>query len=509
MNLVYRPHGQHPELEERQLAVTSDTDDAIRLVIPSTGQVVYTLNGHVGSVRAVAYSPDGRWLASAGADRTVRIWEVATGRLLHTLHGHGEEVWGVAFSPNGRKLASGSGGVDPFGMVAGEVMLWDTHRSQEALALPVFNARASFATSRDGRFLTICAPAGALEPAQVWDLEAERMVHAAASRQVLALGGRPDGTLLGLLVQGGPVQVLTLTPPRPVCTLEGWVEKLQHGNSYGDRVSFSPDGRLVARADFQNELRVWDAVTGRRLWGQRFEAGQQLQKVAFSPDGRRLAVQVEMPVAPGKEEPTQFPADLRLHDAETGELLHTLTRPGKFEAFTPDGRYLILQQRDGELKIEGKHPFEGLTAWRRFVRVVDAADGTERAIVHPRQGTAAEVAVSPDGRYVALADWDLKRPEVAVWDLTTGELVSTLRDYHRFLGALTFSPDGRRLVTGGDDGTVRLWDPLTGEEVLTLRGHLGKVERLAFTRDGRRLISVGDDHTARVWDARPMAEGQP
>jgi WD40 repeat protein len=252
---------------------------------------------------------------------------------------------------------------------------------------------------------------------------------------------------------------------------------------------------------------VWDAVAGRRLWGQRFEAGQQLQKVAFSPDGRRLAVQVGVPVASG-EEPTQFPTDLRLHDAQTGEVLRTFKRPGEFQAFSPDGRYLILRQWDGELKIEGKTPLPGVTAWRRFVRVVDAADGTERAAVHPRRGTAAEVAVSPDGRYVALADWDLKRPEVAVWDRTTGQLVTTLRDYNRFLGALTFSPDGRRLVTGGDDGTVRLWDPLTGEEVLTLRGHLGKVVRLAFTRDGRRLISVGEDHTARVWDARPMAEGQ-
>jgi WD40 repeat protein/serine/threonine protein kinase len=497
LNLAYRPDGW-------QLAVTSATDDAIRLVKPITGQVVHTLNEHVGSVRAVAYSPDGKQLASAGADRTVRLWDVATGRLLHTFHGHSEEVWCVAFSPDGRKLASGSGGVDTFGMVAGEVMLWDTHRSQEALVLPVFNAKTNFATSPDGRFLAVRPPPSVPDRVQVWDLEAGRMVHEATGQQVVALGGRPDGTLLGLLVQGGPVQVWAVAPPRPVCTLEGWVEQPRVGNAYDDRASFSPDGRLVALADFQNELRVWDAVTGHRLWGQRFE-GRNLLRIAFSPDSRRLAVQVTVQLAPG-EQPTQFPADLRLHHAVTGEVLHTLRRPGEFEAFSPDGRFLLLREWDGQLKIEGKHPFEGLIAWRRVVRVVDAADGMERATLRPRRGTAAEVAFSPDRRHVALAVWDMKRPEVAVWDLTTGRAVSTLRDYHSFLGALTFSPDGRRLVTGGDDGTVRLWDPFTGEEVLTLRGHRSRVKRLAFTRGGRHLVSLGEDRTVRVWDARPIGE---
>jgi WD40 repeat protein len=92
---------------------------------------------------------------------------------------------------------------------------------------------------------------------------------------------------------------------------------------------------------------------------------------------------------------------------------------------------------------------------------------------------------------------------VAVWDLNTGRPVSRLRGDQGILGALTYSPDGRRLVTGGDDGAVRLWDPFTGEEVLTLRGHQGRVERLAFTHDGRRLVSLGHDGTGRVWDATP------
>jgi WD40 repeat protein len=497
LDMAYRPDGQ-------ELAVTSRADDTIRLVVPSTGRVVHTLNEHTGAVRAVAYNPDSRRLASAGADRTVRLWDATTGRLLHTLHGHGEEALCVAFNPDGQRLASGSGSVEPLDRVVGQVILWDTRRDQEALVLPAIDFNKNIAATPDGRFLAVAERPSAPSRVQVWDLEAGQMVQAVTGRQVLAVGGRPDGTLLGLLVQDGSVQVWNLTPPRPVCTLEGWVEEVRRLNVYEDRACFSPDGRLVALSDFQDELRVWDAVSSRRLWNVRFEA-KGLHPIAFSPDGRRLAVQVPAQVAPG-EQPDQYPADLRLYDAATGQVMLTLSKPGEFQRFSPDGRYLLLRQWDGRPEAEGKDFLAALAAQRFVGRVVDAADGTERATIRQPGRIAYQMACSPDGRHLALADW--KRQQTTVWDLTTGRPVSTLRGYHSVLGALTFSPDGTRLVTGGDDGTVRLWDPITGEEVLTLRGHLGQVERLMFTRDGRRLISLGHDGTARVWDARPMGEGQ-
>jgi hypothetical protein len=158
----------------RRLA-SAGLDGTVRLWDAASGQELFTLQGHKGWVTGAAFSPDGRRLASAGGDGTVRLWDVAAGREVLTLQGHRAPVKGVAFSPDGRRLASA--GAD------GTVRLWDAAGGQELLTLKGHTSFVvSVAWSPDGRRLASGAGDGTV---RLWD--------AAAGREVLALKPHPAG----------------------------------------------------------------------------------------------------------------------------------------------------------------------------------------------------------------------------------------------------------------------------------------------------------------------------
>ena len=113
-------------------------------------------------------------------------------------------------------------------------------------------------------------------------------------------------------------------------------------------------------------------------------------------------------------------------------------------------------------------------------------------------GGVLSVAFSPDGKRIVSGSED---QTLKVWDATTGQETLTLKGHTGAVQSVAFSPDGKRIVSGSDDQTLKVWDATTGQETLTLKGHTGAVQSVAFSPDGKRIVSGSDDQTLKVWDA--------
>jgi WD40 repeat protein len=407
------------------------------------------LGGHQGLVWGLAFSPDGRTLATAGVrDGVVRVWDVATGQARAALVGHTVPVFDLAFRGDGRALVSAGGtfGLGDNVFKRAEVKVWDAGAWEALDAFATGSTWSPWALAPDGRTLAVCEspPRAPFKPRAV--------------------------------------QLYDLATGQRRARLEGQMY-----------AAFAPDGRSVATApEKEPVVTLWDADTGARR-ASRTVPGGPVSQLEFGGDGRALLAcfaswSTLQPRLPPRDQQGATAVMLGADDLAERARCAGAWGPAQLSA---DGAALAAYGPGSVL------------------RVFDATTGDVRASF-PREDRAGHgpepFALSPDGRTLAVAGGpaqDMAAQVVRLFDVDGGREQVALRGDVRGLLCLAFSPDGATLATGHGGGFgvgwVKLWDAATGEERATLWGHRSAVESLRFMPDGRRLLSAGPAEV-KFWD---------
>ena len=500
--------------------IASGGGHEIKLWDSATGAELVKIEGVVGMVNDVRFSPDGLQIAAATGileqPGEVKLWDVASGAELISIKGNGQPVGSVCFSPDGRHIVATGGILNQ----QGEIHVWDVATGDELFAIETGHSSAftSVCFAPNGEYF---ASAGLDKLVKLWDATtgAEIAILQGHQGPVTSVSFSPDGNYLvsatGIADQPGEIKLWDLTTKAESVSFKG------HSGPVTS-VCFSPDARQIASSsgglNSRPEIKLWDATTGAEIItfkGHR----ESVSSVSFSPDGARLvsgssdhtirlwpvAEEPKRTTLAGKKIPlntVSFSPDgmriasagwdqnVRISDAFTGDVLSTLESGpgiGNCVSFNPDGSLIALGQGDGA------------------VRIWHASTGRDVLTLGGQSQPVNSICFSPDGTRITAGTGTYGAAgEVKLWSVRSGEEIATLKGHEESVSSVSFSPDGTRIASGSSERTIKIWDASTGAELTTLKGHRGQVNSVSFSPTGDRIVSGSQDDTIKLWD---MATG--
>lgn len=498
-----------------RMAATGARDGSLGIWQVPTGRPVLPLLWHTGIVVAVNFSPDSKLIASASDDFEARIWSTSTGALLHRLR-HLGPVADVKFSPDGTKVVTAS--------EDHTARLWDVATGRP-IGEPMHHrnwVRMAAFSPDSTRVVT----ASYDNTTRIWSAETARPLSDPMAHQseVLHVEFAPNGKSV--------LSAVSTTACREIWHWQTIGQRahalpLLTGRSAIDG-AFSRDGERIAAGSADGTVRIWHRRDGFKT-PVILSHTNSVSRVAFSPDGKRLAVvEVDGLVFWELDPQRRIRAGASHHGG-----INSL-------AFGADGSRVVTASADGttavwnsatgeRLKVLSVNP-EGVKSsggakevvLNAVFTAVFSADG-RRVLTASRNGTAMlwdvesgailhrfehkhwvmHAEFSPDGRRIVTASVDRN---AQVWDAETGKAVGAPMVHESDALCAHFSPDGKRIVTGSLDWTARIWNAEDGSSLSEVMRHQGPVRFVRFSPDGTQVATGGDDGMVRLWDG---VTGQP
>ncbi len=406
------------------------------------------------SIAALAYSPNGSYIAAGMTNGDIYLWTLKDGELLYRLSGHTDMIWSVAFSRDSSLLATGceDKSARVWDIASGECLLHVAAHDGWVKGVCFLADNAQLATTgHDGNV-------------RIWDITSGECVKSwlAHDGWIWSIAVSPDGCLLATAGQDHRVKLWEIATQRCIRILAQHTEPVR-------TIAFAPNGQTLLSAGFDHLLCIWEVATGNCrhiLRGHK----NLIWAAAFSPTGEQI-------VSGGDDQ------QILLWNAETGRLIRALEgHQNRLWALTfhPDGDVIASGGDDQRLwfwNCQDGQPLRYLEGYSNQIWTV---------AFHQTAGQL--VSGGDDGT-------------VRLWDYQSAHCVQLLQGHTERVRGVAFSPDGAQIVTGSDDHTVRVWDRRRNLCLYTLYGHQNRVWSVCYDATGKRVISCSEDQTIRIWNA--------
>jgi WD40 repeat protein len=484
MSVAFSPDGK--------ILATGDGNGELRLWQVADGKQLFACKSHADLIKSIAFSSDGKIIATASHDKTVRLWDVHTGKCLHVLEGHTSWVWSVSFIPDSQILASGS--------IDKTVKLWDINTgnclktlqgdSEAILAIAVSLIPLNLRTTKSASNILLPPYQGGREEdlqggllatgsvdktIRLWDIATGNCVKTLQGHThwVLSLAVSPNGQILASGGEDHTVRLWDIFTGQCIRVLQGHTYRIWS-------VAISPDGQVIASASADNTVKLWDINTGQCL--KTFLGHNSwVWSVAFAPQCYGSNSDSYILASGGLDQ------NVKLWYTYTGSCIRTL-----------QGRISWVKS----VCFSPNHPTQSSLlasgSYDQKVRLWDIETGNCVKTLSGHTNGILGLSFSPDGTILASACYD---QTVRLWDIATGNCLQVLAGHTNGAWSVSFTPDGKTLAVGSYC-VVKLWDVATGNCLKTLPGHLDSVLSVSFSPNGEIIASGSEDLTVRIWDAK-------